>query len=291
MLRGLYTAAAGMIAQQRKHDTVTNNIANIQTPGFKRGETVARTFPEMLIARIRGSQGEPKSEVIGRLNTGVFAEEYIPVFLQGDLQETGNVFDFALISNIEVEGMTFDASGKYVAPDGQVTFQPQAFFTVLHPDGERRFTRNGRFTVDAAGTLVTPDGYPVLGTDEQPIILRDPETDAPVDDFLLDSGGVLRTADGQPLGALLISRVDQPHRLIPEGNGVYRLAPGDGAPAVQVVGGEVQIRQGYVERSNVDAAQSMISMTMALRIYEANQKVIQYYDRSLEKAVNEVGRI
>jgi flagellar basal-body rod protein FlgG len=291
MLRGLYTAAAGMITQERKHDAVTNNIANLNTPGFKRSESVARSFPEMLISRVRGGDGRG-SETIGRLSTGVFAEENIPVFLQGDLQETGQTFDFALVSEIQVEGALFDSSGKYVAPDGQVIFRPQAFFTVLNGNGEVRYTRNGKFTVNAAGELVTPDGYRVLGDDGQPIVLRDPATDAPVGNVKLDATGFLMTEDGQPLAGFLLTRVENPNRLIPEGNGVFRLNPDDAALAVPVaVSDEVQIRQGFVERSNVDAAQSMVDLMTALRAYEANQKIVQYYDRSLEKTVNEVGRV
>lgn len=292
MLRGLYTAAAGMLTQQRKHDTITNNIANINTPGFKRGDAVARSFPEMLVARIRGGQGEPNVEMIGRLNTGVFVEENVPVFLQGDLQETNNPFDFALVSNIQVDGQPFDASGKYVAPDGQITFQPQAFFTVVNGNGELRFTRNGKFTVNAAGELVTQEGFRVLGDDGQPIVLRDPATGAPLANVKLDERGVLTTPDGQPVAGLRISRVENPNRLIPEGNGVFRINPDDAASVTQInVNDQVQVRQGYLERSNVDAAQSMVDMNTALRAYEANQKIIQFYDRSLDKAVNEVGRV
>jgi flagellar basal body rod protein FlgG len=77
MLRGLYTAAAGMISEQRRHDTITNNIANINSPGFKQGSSLSRSFPEMLISRIRGGQDGAANAKIGRLNTGVFAE-YIP---------------------------------------------------------------------------------------------------------------------------------------------------------------------------------------------------------------------
>jgi len=102
----------------------------------------------------------------------------------------------------------------------------------------------------------------------------------------------LMTEDGQPLAGFLLTRVDNPNRLVPQGNGVFRLNPDDAALAVPVeVSGEVQIRQGFVERSNVDAAQSMVDLMTALRAYEANQKIVQYYDRSLEKTVNEVGRV
>jgi flagellar basal-body rod protein FlgG len=300
MLRGLYTAAAGMISQQRKHDTITNNISNMNTPGFKAGTAVSRSFPEMLIAAQVGDADQPLRTVIGRMNTGVFAEEDLSIYLQGDLEETKNPLDFALVSNIEVPGMTFDGSGKYVSPDGQVTFQPQAFFTVQNQNGETRYSRNGRFTANIDGELITPEGYKVIGQDGQPIVLRDEATGTYIPSVkVTPEGRLVDAVNGLPLldanGTqlqLLLSRVENPHRLIREGNGVYRLEAGEEANVTTVVpNGQVVVQQGYIERSNVDPTQSMIDINAAMRAYEANQKIVQYYDRSLEKAVNEVGRV
>ncbi|MBP1992615.1 flagellar hook-basal body protein [Paenibacillus eucommiae] len=299
MIRGLYTAAAGMITQQRKHDTITNNIANINSPGFKQGNSLSRSFPEMLISRIRGGQDSPVSTPIGRMNTGVFAEENISIHTQGDLQATDNPYDFALVSNIQVPGATFDATGKFVDLDGNWIFQPQALFTVENAEGEQRYSLNGKFSVDAAGTLVNSEGNIVLGRDGQPLILVDQVTGLPIrniqvtdkGNFLNAQGAPILNAAGQPLG-LLISRVENPNLLLREGNGLYRINPGDEASVTALgQGDQVEVRQGFVERSNVDSAQSMVDMMSALRAYEANQKVIQFYDKSLEKAVNEVGRV
>lgn len=298
MLRGLYTAASGMISQQRKHDTITNNIANMNSPGFKQGYALSRSFPEMLISAMNGGEGAQPGPV-GRLNTGVFAEENIALHAQGDLQETQNPFDFALISDIQVPGITFDESGKYVDADGQRTFQPQALFTVQNADGEQRYSLNGKFTVDPTGQLVNADGNLVLGRDGQPIVLFDQATNQPIRSFkvtergeFLDGNGVpLLNAAGQPI-ALMISRAEDPYLLLREGNGLYRINPGDEGTVTQVApGDQVEVRQGYIERSNVDPAQSMVDMMSALRAYETNQKVIQYYDRSMDKAVNEIGRV
>lgn len=304
MLRGLYTATAGMIAQQRKQDTITNNISNINTPGFKQGNSVNRAFPEMLISLTAGQPGNKVSKPIGRINTGVLAEEDLSIYLQGDLEETKNPFDLALVSNITRDGNgnplpPFDGAGKYVGPDGQKVFQPQAFFTVLNEAGERRYSRNGKFTVNEASELITPEGYRVLGQDGQPIVLRDP-TGAPVSNVkitpegrFLDvvDGREFRNAANQPV-SLLISQVANPNRMVREGNGVYRINPEDQGGVTQALGSEeIKIHQGYIERSNVDPTQSMIDMMAALRAYEANQKMVQFYDASLEKAVNEVGRV
>ncbi|TDF93529.1 flagellar hook-basal body protein [Paenibacillus piri] len=299
MLRGLYTAASGMISQQRKHDIVTNNIANVNTPGFKQGNGINRSFPEMLISRVRSGQGEPGSVPIGRLNTGVMAEENVSVHAQGDIQETHNPFDFALISNIQIAGAAFDASGKYVDANGQRVIQPQAFFTVENADGEQRYTLNGKFSVDGTGQLITPDGYRVIGSDGQPILLIDPVTQTPISNFHItkqgqftnEDGIPIQTANNQPM-SLLISRIEDPNHLVREGNGLYRLIPGEeGLARATTVDDQVEIRQGYVERSNVDSSQSMVDLMSALRAYEANQKVIQFYDRSMDKAANEVGRV
>jgi flagellar basal-body rod protein FlgF len=299
MLRGLYTAASGMISQQRKHDIVTNNIANVNTPGFKQGNAINRSFPEMLISRINNGKGESGSVPVGRLNTGVMAEENVSVHAQGDIQETHNPFDFALISNIQVPGAAFDASGKYVDANGQRIIQPQAFFTVENNNGEQRYSLNGKLSVDSNGQLITPDGYRVLGRDGQPLQLLDQATQTPITNFRItklgqftDADGVLlQNANNQPMD-LLISRVEDPNQLVREGNGLYRLnADAQGFVTPVNLDDQVEVRQGFVERSNVDASQSMVDMMTAVKAYEANQKVIQFYDRSMDKAVNDVGRV
>lgn len=303
MLRGLYTAAAGMITQQRKHDTITNNISNLNTPGFKQGNAVSRSFPEMLISAM-GAEAPGIVKQIGRLNTGVLAEEDLSIYLQGDLQETKNPLDVAIVSNIirDVNGQDlppFDKSGKFVTPEGERIFQPQAFITVQNEQGEQRYSRNGKLTVNVEGELVTPEGYRVLGTNGQPILLRDgngqmiANVKIMQDGTFLDSvnGQALLDAGGQPV-RLLVSRVENPNRMVREGNGVYRVNEEDaGTVTPAAMNEEIQIHQGYIERSNVDPTQSMIDMMAALRAYETNQKMVQFYDKSLEKAVNEVGRV
>jgi flagellar basal-body rod protein FlgF len=283
-----------MITQQRKHDTVTNNIANINTPGYKQSYAVARSFPEMLIERIRGGEDGPQVAQLGNLNTGVFAEENIAVHVQGDLQETNNPYDFALVSNIDVPGATFDASGKYVNANGERIFEPQALFTLQNANGERRYSLNGKFTVDAQGQLVNSDGLQVLGADGQPIVLTD-QNGEPIRNIKVTSNGQILDTNGQPVNngsSLSISRIDDPNKLIREGNGLYRVNPGDEALINPINATDrVEVKQGFIERSNVDATQSMVDMMSALRAYEANQKIIQFYDRSLDKAVNEVGRV
>jgi len=288
MLRGLYTAASGMIAQQRRHDTVTNNAANLNTPGFKAMNAMTRSFPDMLISAMGGDS--LKSGPVGKLATGVFAEENVMSFGQGDLSETYRPQDLALVSDLLVNGAVFDESGKYVDPNGNVIFQPQAFFTVQAPGGERQYTRDGSFKTAQDGTLLTADGAPVLGANGQPIVVN-----GSWEDISVASNGILYSkALNTPLPGspqLMLTVVNNPNELTREGNGRFRYT-GNAADIRQVAAGDrVQVRQGFLERSNVDASQTMVDMMSALRLYEANQKVIQYYDGSLQKAVNEVGKV
>lgn len=298
MLRGLYTATAGMLAQQRKHDTVTNNIANMNTPGFKQNHLVTRSFPEMLISLMEGKPGAETANT-GRLMAGALGEEAVTLYVQGTLRETSNPFDFALMSDIQVPGLQFDG-GKVITEDGERIFQPQAFFTVDPGEGGQRYTRNGKFNVNELGELVTAEGYRVLGDTGLPISLIDPVTQIPYTQVTVNGRGeLLDPIDGQALvdanGApirLLLSRIENPMQLVAEGAGLYRLEAEDGAVPLPVgPDDQVTVQQGFVEASNVDPTQAMVDMMTAARLYEANQKVIQAFDRSLEKTVNEVGRV
>ncbi|MFX3634076.1 MAG: flagellar hook-basal body protein [Candidatus Pristimantibacillus sp.] len=288
MLRGLYTAAAGMTAQQRRHDAVTNNISNINTPGYKQTNAVTRSFPDMLLS-LTGVDSQ-SSKSIGRMSTGVFAEESLSIHLQGDLIQTNKTSDFALLSNIDVPGMAFDESGKYVSPDGEVTFQPQAYFTVQKPNEEIRYTRGGSFSLTDTGFLVTSDGSNVLGANGQPIQFP---VGVSLDQLVLtEDRRFVNAQTGADSGVqLLISRVEDPNQLVRAGDGNFRLAGDQGVVQPIAANERIEVRQGYIERSNVDAAQASVDLMSALRAYEANQKVIQAYDESLDKAVNQVGRI
>lgn len=269
MLRGLYTATSAMIAQQRKHDALTNNIANANTPGFKQDQTAFRSFPEMLINRIRDegwSMGHAPH--VGKLNTGMFAEEHIPLFRQGDLQETQLPLDVALVDGDGAAG---------------------TFFAVRTADGQERYTRDGRFTLDGAGQLVTAQGHLVLNANREPLVLRDA-----VDVQIGRDGQITATVDGEreELGQLLVVGAANPLNMVREGQGVFRWEGEGQLQAAAAAGaGAVELRQGYLERSNVDPVETSVQMMAVTRAYEANQRIIQFYDRSIDKAVNEVGRV
>lgn len=287
MLRGLYTAASGMMAQQRRHDTVTNNIANLNTPGFKAMNQVTRAFPDMLVSAMGGDN--MRSGPIGKLSLGAFAEENLLSMVQGDLMATNRPQDLALVADLLVDGAVFDASGKYVDENGNVTFKPQAFFTVQGPE-EQYYTRDGSFRTAEDGTLLTAEGLAVLGVNGEPI-----QVNGSWDDVFVDDNGFLYDAAlGQPLPGnpqLLITVVNNPNDLVRNGGGTFRYM-GEPAGIRQMAEDDrIQVQQGYLERSNVDPGQSVVDLMAAMRLYEANQKMIQTIDTSLGKAVNEVGRI
>lgn len=243
-----------------------------------------------MLLDLTGVEGE-KNKPLGVLNTGVFAEESYSTHLQGDLSDTGKASDFAIMSDIDVPGLSFDSSGKYVAPNGDVTFQPQTFFTVQDADGNVRYTRDGKFTLNDQGNLVTGDGSFVLGSDNRPIQFAPGSS---IDQLSLSKGQrFIDSLTGLDTGRqLLITRIENPNKLVREGNSKFRLDEADaGITRPAGAGDRFEVRQGFVERSNVDPAQSMVDLMGALRAYEANQKMIQFYDKSLDKAVNEVGRV
>lgn len=293
MLRGLYNAAAGMITQQRRHDTITQNIVNLNTTGYKQTDSVQRSFPEVLVSMIGGEPGSEHRK-LGKLSTGVFAEESLSLHKQGALRETGRSSDFAIVSELgridpaTGQNMNFDASGKYIDENGEIIFRPQAFFAVQGENEEVMYTRNGQFRVDQDGNLRTSTGYQVLDANNAPIVLTGQAGNLTVN----EQGQIVGEA-GNPTGVTLgITVVDKPHELIRYGNGVFRLNSTDGSGTrVLAAGDNAIVRQGFIEASNVDPSQSMVELNAALRAYETNQKVVQFYDKSLEKAVNEIGRV
>ncbi|WP_312109619.1 flagellar hook-basal body protein [Brevibacillus reuszeri] len=336
MIRGLYTSASGMLALQNKHESLANNLANINTPGFKQDLALMRSFPEQLISRVRDNTGPDipgipnmggQAAMIGRLNTGVYMSEALPVFSQGDIEETHNPYDVALMDNIQPDEVGNERRLFYsVAPIDDLT-QPA-------DDGNIRFTRNGNWSVNAEGYLVTAEGYYVLDNANMAIqVNKNPDDSTAAanenagKNLRIDDKGklwieYLENTPGQPtatrleeLNATLGLNViaDPSRKLVREGSDRYRL---DGQfdvandvekieTALQAdidalannvyndpkVRGRYGVQQGWQERSNVDPAQTITSMMSVLRAYEANQKVITTIDGTLEKAANELGRV
>jgi len=247
MIRSLYTSATGMIAQQKRMDVVVNNIANMETTGFKKDGLVTSSFQSILISRV----GSGKVTPIGNMNLGVnIAEEYTD-FSQGNMEQTDRQLDVAL------EG------------DG--------YFTIETPNG-LRYTRDGNFKVSSDGTLVTNDGYRVLGTNG-PIQVGSGEV-------VVDEKGNI-AVDGETKGTFAISAFADNTKLQKAGNNLYVnvtnqavLSPSDTA-----------VKQGWLEGSNVDMATEIVEMMSVNRSYEINQRITSMLDETLDKTCNELGRV
>ena len=252
MLRALYTSGTAMLVQGKRMDVVTNNIANIETNGYKKDLLVSRSFRDMMIERIKDDPSivSAGTNFVGPHNTGVHIDQIYTGFQQGALETTTSSTDFAL------EG------------DG--------FFAVETPEGER-YTRDGAFNIDSLGYLVTNDGRYVLGADGQRLLIGS-------EDFSVDSLGNIN-ADGTMAGRLRIVSFADLSVLRKQGdNLVY---PFDGS-APEVSGAAVM--QRALEKSNVEASEEIVRMIEISRNYEANQRIVKMLDDSLGRAVNEIAR-
>lgn len=278
MFKGVYTATTGMIAQQRRTEMLSNNIANASTPGYKADQSTVRAFPNMLLsaiekngkANLQNGFNPMAAQKIGTIGTGVYMQETIPDYTQGQLVETGLKSDVALVDEyLPIRGDDDRTGGLYFR---------------LQTDGAEAYTRNGNFTVDSEGSLVTTGGNYVLSTTGEPIQVTS-------DDYTITEDG--RVLENNELIAQLdVAYVEDPDTLIKQDNGLYYSEDGnDLASAYDDNDVAFSMRQGYIEQSNVDAGSTMTEMMSAYRSFEANQKMLQAYDRSMDKAVNEIGKV
>jgi flagellar basal-body rod protein FlgF len=279
MFKGFYTVTSGMLAQQRRTEILTNNMANANTPGFKADQSTVRSFPDMLMSAVK-SNGIPtenglnflQAKEVGALNTGIYLQETLANYAQGSLSQTNLTTDVALVDGT----MPVDAeSGNPGA----------VFYRVRHEDGNEAYTRNGSFTLDGQGNLVTGMGLYVLDDQGQQIQLQN-------DNFSISPDGYIVDENGQQVARLGVSFAANTDVLMKQDNGLYRMLEGEALPsAYEVDGVTFGLQQGYIEASNVDSAKSMTDLLTAYRAFEANQKVLQAYDKSMDKAVNELGKV
>lgn len=262
MMRSLWTGASGMIGQQFNIDTVANNLANVNTSGFKKNRV---DFEDLLYQTLRLA-GTPATELTVvptniEVGHGVKAAATQKLFEQGNLQNTGHESDLA----IEGEG----------------------FFRILQYDGTYAYTRDGSFKIDSAGQIVTSNGYRVL-----------PEIILPVDDMqpktlnISPDGRVTIKFKGSDdpveIGQIVLYRFINPAglRAVGENLLVETAASGEsiaGRPGFEGMG---KVIQGELEMSNVKVVQEMVNMIVAQRAYEFNSKTIQTSDSMLATAVN-----
>jgi flagellar basal-body rod protein FlgF len=279
MIRGLTTAASGIIANERQQEILANNLANAETPGYKGVDGIQGTFREMLLYRMNDHSGAGPvmnvTDQIGTLGLGTQILATLPRFTPGNLKQTDKPTDLAII-------------------DGEDPNRPnrRGFFPVL-AGGRVQLTRDGSFHPDADGYLVDALGNPLLVVAQNGQVL----TNARVYHVEGSRFRVVDPATGQPpidpstgapmanFTARVVVDVDDVTKLAPKGNGLY-----DPAGAV-LLPSQAQLKQGALEESNVDLTQTMVNMISVLRNYEANTRVVRTLDQTLEKAANEVGKV
>jgi flagellar basal-body rod protein FlgG len=257
MMRALYTAASGMEAQQYQMDTISNNLANVNTTGFRRNEA---RFQDLVYQEMRapgspvGASVVPVGQDVG---LGVKVGSSEKIFTEGNLMQTGNPLDAAI--------------------------QGDGFFQVTMPDGTTAYTRDGSFKRDANGAIVTADGY-----------FLNPQITIPQNAQQISIGEdgtmtALVPGSNQPqqLGQIQIARFVNPAGLSPVGgHNLYTQTAASGAPIVTQAGlnGAGTIQAGYLENSNVQVVQEIVNMIVSQRAFEANSKSISAADEMLQTA-------
>ncbi len=257
MLRALWTASTGMEAQQQNIDIIANNLANVNTTGFKKSKA---DYQDLLYQEMKsaGASSSPSTMVPTGIDIGqgVRTVSTEKLFSQGNFNQTGQPLDLA------IEG------------DG--------FFQIMMPDGTTAYSKNGELKVDNVGRLVTSDGY-----------LLEPQITVPSDalSVTISADGIVSVT--QPgasvptqIGNLELARFINPSGLQPVGKNLYLPTAASGDPQTGVPGttGLGTLAQGFLEMSNVSVVEEMVNMIAAQRAYEINSKAIQTADEMLQNA-------
>jgi flagellar basal-body rod protein FlgG len=253
----LYSAATGMEAQQLNLNTIANNLANVNTPGFKRSKI---EFQDLLYQKPRASGSDTGGGNL--LPTGI---------------EIGNGSRVAATSKVFTQGQLTQSGEKL-----DVAIQGDGFFEVQRPDGTIAYTRDGSFKLNASGQVVTIDGLPVL-SGFQPI----PAGASAV--TIAQNGEVtVESAGGTQTYRLTLTRFANPSGLRSLGGNLFEETPASGAPEAGQPGeqGFGSTMQGYTEASNVNIVEEMVALIVAQRAYEINSKSIQTSDEMLQNIAN-----
>lgn len=266
MVRSLYTAASGMNAQQLNVDTISNNLANVNTAGYKKETT---NFKSLIYANIKGPDDEVINETtptIRQVGHGVRALPNSRNFTGGNLQETGNPSDVAII-------------GK-------------GFFAIDN-EGEELYTRDGSFAFAMleegdSYALITSDGYPVLSVDDESIVVGN---EVPVDDLHFDLDGTIfyYDEDNEQVDVGQIKLVQFANRAGLEaiGSNLYRSTPASGEALLEIDNDQLTpstLRTKYIEGSNVQLADEIVNLIIAQRVYEVNSTAIKTADDMWKQA-------
>lgn len=254
MYQGFYNLVSGMLTQTRDLNTISNNMVNIQTAGYKSDTMLARTFDEEMFIRTGTvSKGNPTD--LATCSKIVSAERTYVDYTQGTLRETDSIYDFALSGN--------------------------GFFCIRTPEGER-YTRNGSFSVDENGYLILNELGQVLSEDNQPIQVTS-------EDFSAD-GGTFRL-DGETFGTLKVVDFADYDQLHKEDNGLFSTNQAQIQAMDDISGEETSILWKAVEKSNVNMVDEMTAMMSSQRALQSAAQVLKMYDQLLAKASTDIGRL
>jgi flagellar basal-body rod protein FlgG len=257
MIRSLHTASTGMEAQQTNIDTIANNLANVNTTSFKRSRA---NFNDLLYQNVRApGQNSTTGTVVPsgiQIGSGVKLASVDKMFTEGAIQITGNELD------LMIEG------------DG--------FFRVERDDGQIAYTRDGHFSKDDTGRLVTSDGMPLV-----PEIVIPPDAQT----FTVGSDGTVSVRvnnEDQEIGQVQTANFINPTGLVSTGGNLYMPSRASGDPIIgnPNADGLGRIAQGQLEASNVNIVEEMVNMITGQRAYEINSKVIQTADQMLQTTNN-----
>jgi flagellar basal-body rod protein FlgG len=257
MLRALYSAAAGMDSEQLNLDVIANNLANVNTTGFKRSQV---EFQELLYQTTRAPGADQGSG--NQLPTGIQVGEgsrpvaTARIFTNGDLSQTGEPLDVAI--------------------------QGDGFFEVQQPDGTTAYTRDGAFKTSSDGSIVTSDGLPVLGGFQ-------PVPPGTTNITIGSDGNVTYTgANGSTTFQVQLARFNNPQGLQSLGSNLFQETTASGTSELGTPGqnGFGTLNQGYLELSNVSVVTEMVNLIEAQRAYEVNSKAVQAADQMMQEANN-----
>jgi len=255
MMRALYTASTGMLAQQLQIDTTSNNIANVNTIGFRKQRA---EFSDLMyqVAEYAGTatSGTTTSPTGIEVGLGVRPTAVTKIFSQGNFQETGNNLDMAITGN--------------------------GFFQIEMPDGNIAYTRNGAFKIDQDGRVVNSDGHGLIPE----IVLPEDTTDLSIGADGTVSVIQAGETEAQQIGQVELTNFVNPAGLHALGDNLFLNTDASGEPIVATPGldGLGNIRQGFVEMSNVQLVVELTDLITGQRAYEANSKAITASDEMLQ---------
>ena len=276
MIRGIYTSSSSMLCEMIRQDMAANNLANVDTPGYKRDQGIFKELPTMTLRKVNDGKLYPprpfyKYPKIGELGTGVILDESYTDFKAGKMEYTGNELDVGLANE-------------------------KAFLLVQGPNGIR-YSRDGTLTIDHEGYLTNVHGDYIMAE-------RDPVSEI--------EGQVLIDEEGNPNVNLMrvqvndqqTVQIDEEGRVIVDGDPQFRIARGQASDRkafrkegsnkfVRAYGAVTRsigkVKPGYREKPNFSLVEEMVKMIEVSRAYEANSKVVQSHDNLLDKAINSVG--